>query len=184
LWKEVNTNHWKTQLSRARLRRHRYFRQKRNRVEFYRSFHTSGSSEISHIVKDLNGDGHFELVVDDRLNYKGLKYPGLCQVLWPRVYGWTGEGYTEIGSHYPKYYERVLAATKKKIAAIEAVDAAKSAAQLSPAVPTSVQHPAVVAVQQSATFNGGTLGNPSPEEARNHLPVERPPRKPPRHPIQ
>jgi len=63
-----------------------------SRVEFYDSSRTASNSDVARIIKDLNGDGHFELVVDDPLYYEGHKYPGTCMVLWPRVYAWTGSG--------------------------------------------------------------------------------------------
>jgi hypothetical protein len=95
-----------------------------SRFEFYDNSRTASNSDVARIVKDLNGDGHFELVVDDPLHYEGTKYPGTCMVLWPRVYAWTGIGYTEVSSHYSKYYEGELRSTREKIAAIESAEAA------------------------------------------------------------
>jgi len=36
------------------------------------------------------------------------------------VYAWTGNGYAEVSSHYPKYYERELLSLRKQIVAIYA----------------------------------------------------------------
>jgi hypothetical protein len=85
---------------------------------------TAGNSDVAHIIKNLNGDGHLELVVDDPLFYEGTKYPGTCMVLWPRVYAWTGRGYTEVSSQYPQYYEGELRSINEKIAAIKSAEAA------------------------------------------------------------
>ncbi len=105
-------------------------------IEYYPSYHSSPGSDVGRIIRDLNGDGHLELVLDDPIDYEGLKYPGVCQVLWPRVYAWAGGGYTEVSSQYPKYYEGQLASIKEKIAAI---DASKAAAQLSLSLPCQVR---------------------------------------------
>ena len=98
-------------------------------------------------IEDINGDGHFELVVDDTVASEGSNdRDGMyshceacraCSEIWPRVYAWTGMGYSEVSSQYPKYYERELGSLKKQIAAI---NAAEAAAKLpTSAVPTPVQ---------------------------------------------
>jgi hypothetical protein len=69
------------------------------------------------VVKDINGDGHFELVVFNRLAALGedLDWPDE----WPSVYAWTGGGYTNVSSQYPRYYRTWLASLKKEIAKLE-----------------------------------------------------------------
>jgi len=77
-------------------------------------------------VEDINGNGHFEVVVDE---IAGVEYERsrsgtylnceaciACYEYWPRVYGWTGNGYTDVSSQYPKYYERELASLKRQMA--------------------------------------------------------------------
>jgi hypothetical protein len=98
-------------------------------------------------VKDINGDGHFEFVVDRTVanefegsnygngNYSHCRACRACSEDWPRVYAWTGMGYTEVSSQYSKYYQRELGSLKKQIAVI---DAAEAAAKL-PTTPTPIQ---------------------------------------------
>jgi len=86
-------------------------------------------------VEDINGDGHFEVIVDDTAAREfvghydaSAKHPYIeiccsCEEIWPRVYAWTGSGYTEVSSQYPKYYERELESVKKQIAAIDEFEA-------------------------------------------------------------
>jgi hypothetical protein len=98
---------------------------------------------------DINGDGRFEVIVDGiaaRENVgdyygKGTSpYCNMCLTCteyWPRVYAWTGSGYTEVSSQYPKYYQHELASVKKQIAAIYA---AETAARLPAPAPTFPMH--------------------------------------------
>jgi hypothetical protein len=69
------------------------------------------------VVKDINGDGHFELVAFDRLTplAEGLDWTDK----WPSIYSWTGKGYTNVSSQYPRYYRIWLASLKKEIASLE-----------------------------------------------------------------
>jgi hypothetical protein len=90
-------------------------------------------------VEDINGDGRFEVIVDGgagrecmaecfSMNPFGYCYPcRTCTEYWPGVYAWTGSGYTEVSSQYPKYYERELASLKKQIARIDAAQAVQRA---------------------------------------------------------
>jgi hypothetical protein len=92
-------------------------------------------------VEDINGDGRFEVIVDGgagrecmaecfSMNPFGYCYPcRTCTEYWPGVYAWTGSGYTEVSSQYPKYYERELESVKKQIAAIDAAQAAPTPMQ-------------------------------------------------------
>ena len=84
-------------------------------------------------VEDINGDGHFEVIVDAVAGRENctrdygtdaLSICSTCTEYWPRVYAWTGSGYTEVSSQYPKYYERELVSLKKQIASIYAAEAA------------------------------------------------------------
>ena len=94
-------------------------------------------------VQDINGDGHFEVIVDDMAGREcmeqcyeetGYCYPcRTCTEYWPRIYAWTGSGYTEVSSQYPKYYERELVSLKKQIAAIYAAQAAARRRSAAPA---------------------------------------------------
>jgi hypothetical protein len=86
-------------------------------------------------VEDINGDGRFEVIVDGLAGRENVgDYYGkgtspycnmclTCTEYWPRVYAWTGGGYTGVSSQYPKYYERELLSLKKQIAAIDAAQA-------------------------------------------------------------
>jgi len=103
--------------------------------EFYENAQSVGNADVGSITKDLKGNGHFELVLEDPLYYVGPKYPGTCMVSWPRVYAWTGGGYTEVSSQYPKYYEGELRSINEKTAAIEPAEAPTPA--VSSGAPTS-----------------------------------------------
>jgi len=117
-------------------------------------------------VEDINGDGHFEAIIDvvtDRENVgeyygKGTSpYCNMCVTCteyWPRVFAWTGSAYTEVTSQYPKYYERELVSPKKQIAAIDEAPAA--AHRPAPAVPPAVQVP--VGVEVGVFNHGGGFG--------------------------
>ena len=142
-------------------------------VEFYRNSGISERTDVGHVIDDINVDGHFELVLADGLTFKEGNPPA-CEVFWPRVYSWTGRGYTEVSSQYPKYYQRELASVKEKIAAIEVAEAA--AQLVSSAVPTHLQAPGMVVVQQSATFDVGAAMNPprtGPEQSAVAAPAQR-----------
>ncbi len=69
-------------------------------------------------IKDLDGNGNLELIVPtDLTDYYGAGY---CMTRWPVIYAWTGDGYSDVSSHYKSYYEQRLAALQKDIAAAEA----------------------------------------------------------------
>ena len=119
-------------------------------------------------VEDINGDGHFEVIADglDGTEHVGNEYgPGLdpycnmcatCTEYWPRVYAWTGSGYTEVSSQYPKYYERELESVKKQIAEINLAQAASrtSAAASTPMQSVVVSSP----LWSSGTSSGHGFG--------------------------
>jgi len=69
-------------------------------------------TEIKSVVEDINGDGHFELVAP-----RGAA--SYCDQDWPSIYAWTGDGYTNVSSQYPTYYQNWLASLKKEIASLE-----------------------------------------------------------------
>ena len=69
-------------------------------------------------IKDLGGNGKLELIVPtDLTGYLGGLY---CGARWPVIYAWTGNGYSDVSSHYKDYYEKRLASLEKEIAAAEA----------------------------------------------------------------
>jgi hypothetical protein len=70
-------------------------------------------------IKDLDENGKLELIVPtDLTGYLGGLY---CGARWPVViYAWTGNGYSDVSSHYKDYYEKRRASLKKEIAAAEA----------------------------------------------------------------
>jgi hypothetical protein len=69
-------------------------------------------------IKDLAGNGNLELILPaDLSGYEGAVY---CTAQWPVIFGWTGNGYRDVSSHYRSYYESQLVSLKKEIAAAEA----------------------------------------------------------------
>jgi hypothetical protein len=115
-------------------------------------------------AEDINGDGRFEVIVYDTA---AIEYGGdtdgtildcdtcrTCEESWPIVYAWTGSGYTEVSTQYPKYYERELASVKKQIAAIDEAEAA--AHRPAPVVAPAVQVP--VGAEVGVFNHGGAFG--------------------------
>jgi hypothetical protein len=69
-------------------------------------------------IEDLGGNGHLELIVDTEFTgYGGAQY---CTASWPVIYAWTGDGYSDVSSHYKGYYKQRLANLQKLIGATEA----------------------------------------------------------------
>jgi hypothetical protein len=126
--------------------------------------HTADSTDVTRIIKDLNGDGHFELILENRLYYEGTKYPGTCQVLWPRIYAWTGSGYSEVSSQYPKYYEGQLRSISGKITAIESAEAATQV--VSTGTPTSSE-----AAPRSVKLTGQWVSTSNDPQVANENPL-------------
>ncbi len=67
---------------------------------------------VNNVVRDLAGDGHWELVVRPYNAVTG-------EDLWPSIYAWSANGYTNVSSRYPKYYRTWLASLKKEIAKLK-----------------------------------------------------------------
>jgi hypothetical protein len=67
---------------------------------------------VKEVVKDLRGNGDLQLVVRTYSVPTG-------EDLWPSIYAWTGNGYTNVSSHYPEYYRKWLASLKKEIVKLD-----------------------------------------------------------------
>ena len=136
-------------------------------------------------VEDINGDGGFEVIAEGQegIEHVGNEYgPGQdpycnmclsCTEYWPRVYAWTGNGYAEVSSHYPKYYERELLSLKKQITAIYA---AQSEAHRPAPASTPIQSTSGSGFVASGSFGGGNgseLTQPQvrPEQVATPLPT-------------
>jgi hypothetical protein len=112
-------------------------------------------------VEDINGNGRFEVVVYDTaaVEYGGTSDAEVmhceicrtCEENWPIVYAWTGSGYTEVSTQYPKFYEHELASVKKQIAAIDEAEAASRR-------PAPVVQPAVQVPMAVGEFSHGGVG--------------------------
>jgi hypothetical protein len=74
-------------------------------------------SEDRKVVKDISNDGYFEIVPYDRLMPLGENLDWIDE--WPSIYAWTGNGYTNVSSHYPEYYRTWLASLKKEIVKLD-----------------------------------------------------------------
>lgn len=77
-------------------------------VEEYSDKGGLAATDIKEVVRDINSDGHFELVAP----FGAASY---CGQDWPIVYAWTGNGYTNVSSRYPRYYQNWLASLKQEI---------------------------------------------------------------------
>jgi hypothetical protein len=87
-------------------------------------------------VKDLNGDGHYEVIVDVYFASGGSI--DHCDATWPVIYAWTGHGYSDVSRDFKNYYQQRLTSLQKQIAAAEAQkeQAATGAAPVERALPT------------------------------------------------
>jgi hypothetical protein len=107
-------------------------------------------------IKDLGGNGNFEIIVPtDFTEYQGAQY---CVAQWPVIYAWTGNAYSDVSSRYKGYYEKQLTSLQKQIAQAEAQ---KQSEQLSGAQGSGVvagTGDTAPAVQQSAD-NGSEVTN-------------------------
>jgi hypothetical protein len=64
-------------------------------------------------IKDLNGDGHDELIMDSGL--AGGGGADHCVATWPVVYAWNGTGYADVSTEFKGYYRKTLAGLKRQI---------------------------------------------------------------------
>ncbi len=69
-------------------------------------------------VKDLDGDGHYEVIMDVYFASGGSI--DHCDATWPVIYAWTGDGYGDVSRDFKHYYEQQLAVLQKRNAAAEA----------------------------------------------------------------
>ncbi|MFZ0660133.1 MAG: hypothetical protein WAM05_15515 [Candidatus Binataceae bacterium] len=109
-------------------------------------------------IKDLGGDGKLELIVSTEFtSYLGAMH---CIAIWPVIYAWTGNGYTNVSNQYRGYYEKQLASMKEQIAAAGERNA--SAVSPTPAFPASVrQSPPVVVDSERASGPSAGFGAPA-----------------------
>jgi hypothetical protein len=63
--------------------------------------------------KDLNGDGHNELIVDAGL--AGGGGADHCIATWPVVYAWNGSGYADVSREFKNYYRKTLSDLQRQI---------------------------------------------------------------------
>jgi hypothetical protein len=98
-------------------------------------------------IQDLGGDGKQELIVSTEFtSYLGAMH---CVAIWPVIYAWTGNGYTDVSNQYRGYYEKQLASMKEQIAAAGERNA--SAVSPMPALPASVRQISPVVVNSEHT---------------------------------
>jgi hypothetical protein len=57
-------------------------------------------------IEDINGDGHQQLITDEV--FAAGSQTGHCTAMWPVIYAWTGNGYSDVSSHYNDYYRKQL----------------------------------------------------------------------------
>jgi hypothetical protein len=97
-------------------------------------------------IKDLAGDGNLELVVPaDLTGYQRAEH---CVAQWPVIYGWTGNGYSDVSRRYKAYYQAQLASLESEIAP-EGQDAgAENQSFVQEDAPTANSHHGEVAVDR------------------------------------
>jgi hypothetical protein len=103
--------------------------------------YTSWTGFGENSVQDISHDGKFELVLDTRI---GPPEPGeVC--VWPVVFAWTGNGYSEVSRQYKRYYQEHLKDLQGQLAA--------EPADWRPAAETSASEPTPSALlrQKSST---------------------------------
>jgi hypothetical protein len=64
-------------------------------------------------VEDINQNGNSELVVWT-LEWQPTLMGEECT--WPRIFAWTGNGYSEVTAHYKKFYENFLNTLQQQLA--------------------------------------------------------------------
>lgn len=110
---------------------------------------------IDNAVRDLAGDGHWELVVQP--------YDAVTdEDLWPSVYAWTGRNYTNVSSRYPKFYQNRLASLNKQIASLKQEQS--QAAQAAPTPPNRIVS------EQNGMAMENLVSPPTPQTAPSTAP--------------
>lgn len=57
-------------------------------------------------IKDIDGNGRYELIVDQP--FAAGSQTGPCIVTSAAIYAWNGNGYADVSSKYRRYYEQLL----------------------------------------------------------------------------
>jgi hypothetical protein len=65
-------------------------------------------------VEDINQDGNSQLVVWTWIGLPTSEMGEECS--WPRIFAWTGNGYSEVNAHYKKFYENFLNSLQRQLA--------------------------------------------------------------------
>ena len=103
-------------------------------------------NELTDILREIEGNGRSELVL--------RSYDATAQEYdWPVVYAWTGTGYTNVSSQYPRYYGDLLASVRKEISELK--NARKALFEATP------QPPAVMISHNSLAAPGSAPEPPS-----------------------
>ena len=110
-------------------------------------------------VQDINHDGRSELILWALMGLAGSELDGYCY--WPLVFTWNGNGYSEVGSQYRRYYEKYLESLRKEIAterpSAEETQAPEAAPKPAPPA-TIVEVPPAVYQSGSSSAPPATLG--------------------------
>jgi hypothetical protein len=66
----------------------------------------SQGEDVTKLIKDINGDGRLELVVNMLVGgYNGGAH---CGLKWPVVFAWTGSSYADVSIQFKGFYRQVL----------------------------------------------------------------------------
>ena len=106
-------------------------------------------------VQDINHDGRSELILWALMGLAGSELDGYCY--WPLVFAWNGNGYSEVGSQYRRYYEKYLESLRKEIAT-ERPSAEET--QAPEAAPKPAPPATVVELPPAGYQTGGSLATP------------------------
>jgi hypothetical protein len=80
-----------------------------------------GAGKLRETIRDLNGDGNYELVISTELAEKGSWMPMVATPAWPAVYRLEKGKYVEASQDFPSFYDtEVLPRLSQKISAAEA----------------------------------------------------------------
>ena len=107
-------------------------------------------------IKDINGDGRYELIVDAIVAapYGGAR----CWATWPVVYGWNGTGYADVSARFKGFYKETLAGLTRQLAA-PASTPAPQPTEISTSQPPGLEARVIRAPQAVPT--------PAPSDARD-----------------